>query len=43
MIKVMLMNADPEVIADPSLALQAVYEIYKKAERTSDCEGLEQG
>lgn len=41
MVKVMLLNAEPGAIADPSLALQTVYEIYKTAGRTQDCQGLE--
>jgi len=43
MIKVMLMNADPGMIANPSLAMQEVYNIYKMAGKAEDCEGLERG
>ena len=43
MAKVMLMNAEPGKVAEPSLALEALYEIYKEAGRDGDCEGLERG
>lgn len=43
MAKVMLMNAEPGTIANPSRALQILYEIYQSAGRTADCEGLERG
>lgn len=41
--KVMLMNSGPDTIANPSQALQILYEIYQSAGRTEDCEGLERG
>lgn len=40
MVKVMLLNAEPGSIANPSLALQALYEVYKAAGRKQDYEGL---
>lgn len=43
MAKVMIMNAGPGVIANPSLAIQTLYEVYKTDARTEDCEGLERG
>lgn len=43
MAKVMIMNAGPGVIANPSLAIQTLYEVYKTGARTEDCEGLERG
>lgn len=43
MCKVMLLNAAPGAIEDASLAVQALYEIYRAAGRTEDCEGLERG
>ncbi len=41
--KVMLMNAQPGMIADPSQALQSLYEVYQSAGRAEDCRGLERG
>lgn len=41
--KVMLMNSGPDTIANPSQALQLLYEIYRSAGRTEDCAGLERG
>ena len=43
MAKVMLINAEPGKVADPSLVLEALYKIYKEAGRDGDCEGLERG
>lgn len=43
MAKVMLLNAESGKISNPSMALQALYEIYKKAGKEEDCEGLERG
>ncbi len=40
MVKVMLLNAEPGSIVNPSLALQAIYEVYKSAGRKQDSEGL---
>ena len=43
MVKVMLLNADPSMVSNPSNAMQTVYEIYQAAGRTEDCKGLENG
>ncbi|MCI8495304.1 MAG: DUF4422 domain-containing protein [Lachnospiraceae bacterium] len=43
MTKVMLMNSEPGIIGNPSMALQTLYDIYKRAGRDGDCEGLERG
>lgn len=41
--KVMLLNAVPGAIIDVELAVQNLYNIYKEAGKTGDCEGLERG
>ena len=43
MAKVILMNVNSENIENPSMALQMLYDIYKKAGKEGDCQGLERG
>lgn len=43
MAKVMLMNAAPGAIDNPTQAMEALHNIYQSAGRTEDCQGLERG